>query len=94
MVDDQENEKLNALTARIRQAEGKPMDGSDAVEEAKPIKMSNIGFDFLGAVLVCTFLGWLADRTMGTKPWGLLIMMVIGFTVGFTNVWRALGKQK
>jgi ATP synthase protein I len=93
MIDDSQREKLDEMSVRIRQAEGKPA-GDESAKEAKPIKMSNIGFDFLGAVLVCTFLGWLADKTLGIKPWGILSMMVIGFAVGIVNVWRALGNQK
>ncbi len=91
--EDPHSEKFDAIAARIKQAEGKT-DGEESPKETKPIKMSNIGFDFLGAVLVCTFLGWLVDKTLGTKPWGLLAMMVIGFAVGITNVWRALNNQK
>lgn len=93
MIDDPELEKLNALTAQIKQAEGKPM-ADDIRNDVKPMKMSNIGFDFLGAVLVCTFLGWLLDKTLGIKPWGLLSMMLMGFIVGIANVWRALAKTK
>jgi ATP synthase protein I len=89
---DPESEKLDAMAARIRQAEGKPV-ATENRSDVKPMSISGVGFDFLGAVLVCGFLGWLADRMIGTKPWGLLIMLLVGFAVGITNVWRALGNK-
>ena len=92
MDNDPELEKLNAMTARIQKAEGKT--DQAAGDETKPLGLANIGFEFLGAVLVCTFLGWLADRSFGTSPWCLLGMMALGFGVGMMNVWRALGNQK
>ncbi|HEU0117907.1 MAG TPA: AtpZ/AtpI family protein [Alphaproteobacteria bacterium] len=96
MSDDPELEKLNAMTARIK-AEGKlsgKSQGSDAADGSKPLGMSNIGFDFLAAVLVCTGLGWLADNYFGSNPWGLLVGMVTGFAAGMTTVWRALNNRK
>jgi len=93
MGNDPEAEKLEAMAARIRQAGEKPK-VDDLAGTVEPMKASRIGFDFMAAVLVCTFLGWLGDKTLGTKPWGLLIMIGMGFAVGITNVWRALGNQK
>ncbi len=93
MDNDPESEKIAAMAARIKEAGAKPV-AEEVRGEAKPLKMSSVGFDFLGAVLVCAFLGWLADRTLGTKPWGIIAMLLIGFAVGITNVWKALGNQK
>jgi len=93
MNSDPERQKLDDLAARIQQAEAKP--APQASDEAtKPVKISSVGFDFLGAVLVCAFVGWLVDRTFGSSPWGLIGMMLMGFAIGIMNVWRALGNQK
>ena len=93
MDNDPDTEKLDAMAARIRKADPKPL--ADVLDvDQKPLKMSSVGFDFLGAVLFCAFLGWLFDRALGTTPWGLLAMMLIGFAVGIMNVWRALNSSK
>jgi ATP synthase protein I len=78
------------MAARIRQAEAPSRKAAEA--SAPPLKFSRIGFDFMGTVLACALLGWLADRTFGSKPWVMLAMLVIGFAVGIMNVWRALSR--
>jgi ATP synthase protein I len=90
MNNDPERAELEAMTARIRQAEGKP---ADTREEAnsQPVKMSRIGFDFMGSVLGGTVLGWLLDKYLPeVAPWGLIAMILLGFGAGIMNVWRAL----
>lgn len=93
MAGDPEHEKLDDLSARIRKAEGKStIRVADQV--VAPMKFSRIGFDFVGSVLGCTLLGWLADTYMGTKPWGVMVMVLVGFCVGVMNMWRALAGSK
>lgn len=55
------------------------------------MRLSRVGYDFSASVLACGFLGWLLDSYLNSRPWGLLIMIVIGFIVGLTNMWRMLG---
>jgi ATP synthase protein I len=42
-------------------------------------------------VLVGAGLGWLLDRWLGTKPWGLIVFLLLGFAAGVLNVMRAAG---
>ncbi len=96
MIDGPENngldtEKLDALSARIRQAEGKPADGS--MPEPKAMPVSGAGFEFLGSILGGTLLGWLIDHYLGTGPWGLVIMIFAGFAAGMVRVWKAMDSQ-
>jgi len=92
MAGDPEREKLIDLAARIRQAETASKPVQETPEQGtEAIKASRIGFDFVATVAVCAVLGWLADRWFGTRPWGLLVMLLIGFIAGIANVWRALG---
>src|SRR5690349_12021006 len=91
MNNDPEMAKLDAMTARIRAAEGKPVDGPSN-NASEPVKMSRIGFDFTGAILGGTLLGWLLDKAVpALSPWGLIVLILIGFGAGIMNVWRALG---
>jgi F0F1-type ATP synthase assembly protein I len=93
MDNNPEREKLDAMATRIRQAEAKPKVEAQS-GNAVPMKVSRIGFDFMGTVIACTLLGWLADKAFGIKPWGVLAMTLMGFAVGTTNLWRALGRPK
>ena len=95
MVDDPDPEKLDALKARIRQAETsaglRPAEPKQEPTDRSSVTLGRIGSDFVATVVVCTLLGMLADYELETKPWGLLIMLLAGFATGVVNVWRALG---
>lgn len=43
--------------------------------------------ELISAVLVWTFLGWLADRWLGTDPWLVALGAVLGSVLGFYLVW-------
>ncbi len=73
-----------------RIAEAKRANGLDA--SAAPVvggenKGMAVGVEFIGAVLVATFIGWALDRWLGTKPWLTIGMLVLGFAAG---IYRAM----
>lgn len=47
----------------------------------------------LGAPLGAALIGWLIDRLAGTAPWGLLIMLFLGFGAAISQVIR-ISKEK
>ncbi|HTN61401.1 MAG TPA: AtpZ/AtpI family protein [Devosia sp.] len=49
-----------------------------------------IGTEFVAAILVGAGLGYLVDLGLGTKPWGLLILFMVGFAAGIRNVIRVV----
>ncbi len=49
-----------------------------------------IGTEFIAAVLVGAGLGYLIDLGLGTSPWGLLILLLMGFAAGILNVIRVV----
>jgi ATP synthase protein I len=42
-------------------------------------------------VLVGAGLGWLIDRLLGTSPWGLIVLLLLGFAAGVLTVMRSAG---
>ena len=50
-----------------------------------------LGSEFIAAVLVGAALGWGLDKVAGTSPWGLMVLLLLGFAAGVTNVVRAAG---
>ena len=48
-----------------------------------------IGIELLAALLVGVALGWVADRFLGTRPWGLIVFFFLGSAAGIVNVFRA-----
>jgi ATP synthase protein I len=45
--------------------------------------------DLVAGVFVGGFLGYWIDRWIGSKPWGMVILLLLGFTAGFLNIYRA-----
>ena len=58
-------------------------------------KKSSIGAAFklstelVAAVAVGTIIGFILDKTFGTKPWLILIFFFVGVVAGITNVIRS-----
>ncbi|MCJ8517602.1 ATP synthase protein I [Pseudorhizobium tarimense] len=50
-----------------------------------------ISSEFIAAIAVGAMLGYLLDRFAGTGPWGLVILLLLGFAAGVLNVMRAVG---
>ncbi len=47
--------------------------------------------ELVGGVVVGFILGWLFDRLLGTSPWGLIVLVLLGFAAGVLNVMRSAG---
>jgi ATP synthase protein I len=52
-----------------------------------------IGTEFISAVLVGAGIGYLIDLGLGTSPWGLLILLLMGFAAGILNVIRVVAEM-
>jgi ATP synthase protein I len=50
------------------------------------------GAQFVSAVVLGGGLGWLIDHWLKTKPFGMLILMVLMFIAAMANVWRSMNK--
>jgi ATP synthase protein I len=93
-----------ALSARLRALSQKLDEASEeakAAERAQPSNEVNaqgmrlafrIVGEFVSGVLVGAGLGWLFDRWLGTSPWGMIVLLLLGFVAGVLNVLRAVGK--
>lgn len=86
-------ERLRNLDARL---DGKTVERRVA-EKGKP---DNAGFgmalrlstEFVTAILVGAGLGWGVDQLLGISPWGMIILLLIGFCAGVLNVLRSAGR--
>lgn len=47
--------------------------------------------EFVAGVIAGGILGWIVDHVFGTKPWGLIVLLLLGCVAGFYNVMRASG---
>ena len=49
---------------------------------------ARVGTELVVATMVGVFLGYLLDRYLGTRPWLMVVGLVIGAIAGFLNVYR------
>ena len=49
--------------------------------------------EFVAGILVGAALGWGLDYVAGTSPWGLIVLLLLGFAAGVLNVVRAAGRM-
>lgn len=72
------------LGRRIAEAQAKHERGITAAEGRAETRGWAVGIEFVGSVLVGGFIGWAIDNWtgLGTRPWGLVVMLVLGFAAG------------
>ncbi len=49
--------------------------------------------ELIGAPLGGAIVGWVLDRWLHTKPWLLLVMLLLGFAVAVRNIYK-ISKQR
>lgn len=83
MTDEQPYEP-ESLDARIAAAKAAQKRSELSAETRSEGAGWAIGIEFVGAVLVSGFIGWLIDRYAGwhTSPWGMIILLVLGLAAG------------
>ena len=45
--------------------------------------------EFAAAIIVGAGLGYLIDMVLPTRPWGMVVLLLLGFAAGVLNVVRA-----
>jgi ATP synthase protein I len=81
-----------ASAKRERQVEDNRASGDASPEMSGLARGLRIGTEFVAAVLVGAGLGYLIDLGLGTSPWGLLILFMMGFAAGILNVIRVVAQ--
>ena len=81
----------DALARRIAAARAAEASKRDASKREESQGWS-IAVEFVGAMLVGGLLGWFIDRQAGTGPWGMIVMLLLGFATGLRSVLRKQNK--
>jgi ATP synthase protein I len=83
--------RRRALESRLEAIErersgGAAPDGRAAPEPSGLVKLFRFSADFVSGVLAGALIGWLVDRFAGTRPWGLIVFLLLGFATGIYNL--------
>jgi ATP synthase protein I len=80
----------DALAAK-RPATAARSEGGDTGGMAGFGQALKLSSEFIAGVAVGAGLGWLLDSVAGTSPWGLIVLLLLGFAAGVLNVRRSAG---
>ncbi len=84
MSDSPDKDGGGSLDRRIVEAQARhARSGAGPVDRAETRGWA-IGIEFVGTVLVATFIGWAIDHWTGlnSAPWGMIVLLVLGFAAG------------
>lgn len=75
-----------ASAKRERDLEDKRASNDASADTSGMARGLRIGSEFVAAILVGSGIGYLIDLGLGTSPWAMLIMFMVGFAAGIRNV--------
>jgi ATP synthase protein I len=83
LAEDRQDDK-DALDRRIAEAKASHQHSVSSVEARAESRGWAVGIEFVGAVLVSGAIGWGIDNYagLGTKPWAMIVLLVLGFAAG------------
>jgi ATP synthase protein I len=90
---DERRKRLSAALAE-RKAEDAAEDRKNGQSEASRKGMAlglKISSEFISAIAVGGVIGYLIDWAIGSKPWGMILFVLLGFCAGVLSVLRAVG---
>jgi ATP synthase protein I len=98
MAEDQPQPPREDFDARLREARRReePDDGpvSRARETSQGMGLAfRIVSEFVAAVVVGVGIGLLLDSWLDTKPWLLIVFVLLGTSAGTLNVYRVINSQ-
>jgi ATP synthase protein I len=73
-----------------RPSENDPRSGANADTSALA-RGFRLSAEFVAGILVGAAIGWAIDRWLGTRPWGMIVLLLFGFAAGVLNMMRAAG---
>jgi ATP synthase protein I len=67
--------------------------GSASSDTSGMARGMRMGSEFVAAILVGAVMGYLIDLGLGTTPWAMIILLMVGFAAGVRNVVRTANEM-
>ena len=100
MMDDKLEKKLDSLDERIKnarqnsEAHGNTEKPPAPTDNPEAVRSGRAGSEFLANLIAGWVIGFGIDWFFGTKPWGMIIFMILGFVSGVFRANQALKKNR
>lgn len=94
MADDDDKRALDELDSRLERARRQAQDplkreSAENDEKGGPLGLAfRVSVEIVSAVAIGVAIGWFADEWLGTRPWLMLVFIVLGGAAGMLNVYR------
>lgn len=94
MSEDKPHQDLENLDQRLRQARGKEPEpetggGTGNLPPGNALGLAlRVGVELVSALAIGLAIGWLLDAWLGTRPWLMLVFILLGGAAGILNVYR------
>ncbi len=93
MSEDKPHQKLENLDQRLRQARGNEPEpktgGAKNLPPGNALGLAlRVGVELVSALAIGLAIGWLLDAWLGTRPWLMLVFILLGGAAGILNVYR------
>ncbi|RXT53054.1 hypothetical protein B6S44_20190 [Bosea sp. Tri-44] len=90
--------RLKSLDAGLKrvtsQAEAESRSESGRTDSSGIGQAMRLSTEFIAGIIVGGGLGWAVDKWFGTAPFGMIVLLMLGFGAGVMNVVRAAGLMK
>lgn len=92
--EDSLEERRNSLEEKLKRARPDDEGTTESSEVSRKgySQALKISSEFISAIVVGGLLGYLLDYFLPTKPWGMIVFVLLGFCAGVLNVLRTAGK--
>jgi ATP synthase protein I len=82
-------ERASDIGRRLDEVRGRHVPAPDAAQRGNSLGQAmRIAVELVVGVAVGGFIGWFLDRHLGTRPWLLMVFLILGFAAGMLNVIR------
>jgi ATP synthase protein I len=89
--------RAEALGKRLGEVKARKVPMSEAESRARGSALGQafkIAVELVAGVAVGGMIGWFLDGWLGTKPWLLVVFLMLGFAAGMLNVIRTAKKMQ
>jgi ATP synthase protein I len=89
----EDDKKLNEFQAEIDSLKYKHEHDNEVIETPEDVSRNmsvgmRAGTELVGSIMGGALIGYGLDRLFDSKPWLLIVFLILGIFTGFFNVWR------